>query len=231
MADNILITCPGCGKQMKVPETTAGKKIRCPGCKGAVPVPAGKGKAADTRLTTEQVQRRLAAQRMEEEIARDPYAVQEMSMAPMCPFCAFELDPPDARICLNCGYDMVQRARVASKKVYERTASDFILWHLPTLACFLAIVAMVCGFIYYHYWLPEVVLDSKAAAELAKDRWEYLSLENENVQFVGFMFHPGIELWLVVVGLFLSWKCGKFVFKRLFFHFLPEEHLKIEKEE
>jgi DNA-directed RNA polymerase subunit RPC12/RpoP len=33
------LTCPGCGKKLNVPESAAGKKVRCPGCKTVVAVP------------------------------------------------------------------------------------------------------------------------------------------------------------------------------------------------
>jgi DNA-directed RNA polymerase subunit RPC12/RpoP len=33
------LTCPECGKKLNVPESAAGKKVRCPGCKTVVPVP------------------------------------------------------------------------------------------------------------------------------------------------------------------------------------------------
>lgn len=224
MADGILVACPSCKKQMKVPDTAAGKKIRCPGCKGAVPVPSKPGQAVDTRVTTPQIQKKMAAQREEDEIARDPYGVTHESMKPRCPFCAHELDSEDTRICLNCGYDMIKRNRVESKQVYERTTADFVIWHLPTLACFLAIVAMVGGFLYYHYYLPEVVMGKEHANKLANDRWGYF--DDDQAQSAGFMFHWGIEVWLIVVGLFITWKCSRFIFKRLFLQFLPPERLK-----
>lgn len=36
----MLVTCPECSKRLKVPDSAAGKKIRCPGCSGPIPVPA-----------------------------------------------------------------------------------------------------------------------------------------------------------------------------------------------
>lgn len=226
MAEGIPVTCPGCKKQMQVPDSAAGKKIRCPGCKGAVPVPSKPGQPVDTRVTTPQMQKKMAAQREEDEIARDPYGVTHESMKPRCPFCAHELDSEETRICLNCGYDMVKRKRVESKQVYQRTAVDFILWHLPTLGCLLGILGVVGGFLYYHYWLPEVVLDALHAKQLAESRWDYLSMDNEQAQTAGYMFHWGVEVWLIVIGLFICWKCLRFIFKRLFLQFLPPERLK-----
>jgi hypothetical protein len=36
----MLVTCPDCNKKLKVPESVSGKKVRCPGCKAVVAVPA-----------------------------------------------------------------------------------------------------------------------------------------------------------------------------------------------
>src|SRR4051794_12423157 len=36
----IQLRCPGCNKPLKVKEELAGKKVKCPGCGQAVPVPA-----------------------------------------------------------------------------------------------------------------------------------------------------------------------------------------------
>jgi len=33
------VTCPQCSKKLKVPDTAAGKKVRCPGCQTSIPVP------------------------------------------------------------------------------------------------------------------------------------------------------------------------------------------------
>lgn len=35
----IAVTCPGCAAKMKAPDATAGKKIKCPKCQGAITVP------------------------------------------------------------------------------------------------------------------------------------------------------------------------------------------------
>jgi hypothetical protein len=40
-----IVTCPECDKKLNAPATAAGKKVRCPGCQAAVPVPAGEDAA------------------------------------------------------------------------------------------------------------------------------------------------------------------------------------------
>lgn len=224
MSDAILITCPDCGKQMKVPPTLAGKKIRCKGCQAAVPVPATK-KPVDTRVTTPEARSQRDDEDDEFKIDHNPYGVQEMNLAPHCPHCANELDPPDSTVCLHCGFHMVKRQREAQQFVYERTATDFILWHLPTLGAVLGMAAVIGGIAYYHWWLPDVVLNATDAKAIHEDRWTYM--DNEQANWMGIMFHWGIEIWGIVFGLFALYKLGWFAVKRIVFNFLPPERKKV----
>jgi hypothetical protein len=207
---------------MTVPESVRGKKVRCKKCGGVVPVPVG---AVDTRVQTEQAQARAKAAAVEEEqgIAKDPYGVTETSLAPRCPHCAYELDPPDARICLHCGYDMIKRQRRPSIKTFDLTAGDWFKWLAPGILCLLAIGVIVGGAIYYHYYLPYDVLIPKEADALLNDR---LGAFEKDISFSAYMFHPGIEVWMAVVGIWLIWKSGRFAFRRLILNFRPEERIK-----
>lgn len=216
MADPILITCDACKKQLKVPATAAGKKVRCKNCKAVIPVPEPKVHKA-------------GGLDWEAEDGKNPYGVTETSLANRCPFCAHDIDPPDARICLNCGYDLEQRGRRESQVVQQRTAADFIKWHLPTLGAFLGIVGVFLAGWFYHFKLPEKILSARWAEEIAKDRWGYF--ENDQAEGMGFIFHWGIEVWGIVFGLFALWKFSLFIFRRLAFDFLPPEktfHTKAE---
>jgi hypothetical protein len=209
---------------MTVPESVRGKKVRCKKCAGVVPVPAGK---VDTRVRTEQAQAKAAAGAAHEEegLAKDPYAVTETSLAPRCPHCAYELDPPDSRICLHCGYDMINRQRRPSIKTFERTGGDWFWWLLPGVACLLAFLLIIAAGIYYHYWLPYEVLKDKDADALLADRLGVFN-KDPGPDAVEYMFHPGIEVWFAVTGLWLMWKSGKFAFKRLVVNYLPPEKIK-----
>src|SRR5205823_7951267 len=106
MAAGIRITCPDCQHQMTVPESVRGKKVRCKECKGIVAVPAGKPAGPAKPAPAKAV---APAALSEEDDAKVAFGVQEMSLAPRCPHCAYELDPPEAKVCLHCGYHMVKR--------------------------------------------------------------------------------------------------------------------------
>ena len=138
MAGTIVITCPDCEKQTKVPDNLAGKKVRCKGCGSVVAVP--QKRTIDTRMATPEVKKKLRPS--EEEDASKPYGVEEISVAPRCPHCAYEMEPPDAVICLHCGYNMTKRRRVdthPSKRLRDlvvtewRNVNDLRRVHTPTL--------------------------------------------------------------------------------------------------
>jgi DNA-directed RNA polymerase subunit M/transcription elongation factor TFIIS len=225
-APGIRITCPNCQQQMAVPEAVRGKKVRCKKCGGVVPVPAG---GVDTRVRTEQAQAKATTKAVEEEegLAKDPYGVTETSLAPRCPHCAYELDPPDSRICLHCGYDMIHRQRRPSIKTYDRTGGDWFWWLLPGVACLLGFFLIIAFGIYYHFFLPSDLFNrweqNQAAAN--GDRFKTVEKTADESYWV-YIFHPGIEVWLYVFFLWLMWKSGKFAVKRLVLNYMPPEKIK-----
>jgi hypothetical protein len=211
---------------MTVPESVKGKKVRCKKCGGVVPVTAG---PVDTRVQTEQAQAKAKAAAVQEEegIAKDPYGVTETSLAPRCPHCAYELDPPDSRICLHCGYDMIRRHRRPSIKTYDRTAGDWFMWLLPGIACLFAFFLLIGFGVYYHYYLPSQILNRWDAAYDAAggDRFKTVDKAMDE-SYLALIFHPGIETWIYVICIWLMWKSGKFAFKRLVLNYMPPEKIK-----
>lgn len=205
---------------MTVPESLRGKKVRCKGCQGVVAVPAAKPAKATVKPAP------APEPLSEEEDAKNPYGVQHMSLAPLCPHCAYELDPPDAKVCLHCGYHMVKRSRAASIKTLDHTGGDYFLWLAPGILAFLGFFALIGLFVYFHWFLPYETLSKTAADDLMKDRME--AFAKENLEWHMWMYHPGIEVWLVVFLLFMMWKCIKFAFIRLILNYTPPEKI-IEK--
>jgi hypothetical protein len=209
---------------MTVPESVRGKKVRCKGCNGVVPVPAAGG--PDTRMTTPEAQAKKAARAAAEEAEdeRKAYGVTEVHIAPRCPHCAYEMDPPDARICLHCGYDMVRRTRNESIKTYDRTFFDWVKWLGPGVAGLIGMGVVIGICIYYHYYLPHQMLSAKDADALLADRMG--AFQQKEIDFTAYMFHPGIETWVYVIAIWLCWKCLRFSFKRLVLDYMPPERIK-----
>src|SRR5207249_1834767 len=134
-----------------------------------------------------------------------------------------------ARICLNCGYDMVKRARSSSIKTYDRTFLDWSLWLAPGVGCVIG-AGLIVGFcIYYHYYLPPQIFNTwdKSAAAANGDRFGTVDKVLEE-SWLALMFHPGIEVWMFVIGIWLCWRCLKFAFRRLVLDYLPPEKIKEE---
>jgi hypothetical protein len=212
---------------MSVPPSVQGKKIRCKGCGGVVTVPAPK--PVDTRMTTPEAQAKKAAQAplSEEEDAKNPYGVTETSLAPRCPHCAYEMEPPDARICLHCGYDMLRRTRATSIKTFDRTGSDWFWWLAPGILCLIAFVALIGFIVYFHFYLPSQMFTRwDTNWESTKgDRFETVD-KTADESYLAYLFHPGIECWIFVFCIWLMWKSGKFAFKRLVLNYMPPERIK-----
>src|SRR5262245_30449123 len=201
------ITCPNCSKASKGPDTVRGKKIRCKNCEYVFLVPEVDTITARKPQTAAEA-KAFALQALEEEdqMAKDPYEVVEENLAPRCPHCALPMEPPDAVICVHCGYHMRKRNREARKITFEHTFGDYVVWHLATLGCFLGILAwialdLVCGMV----WFPAMMQDS----------W----LE-------GIVPTGCFTVWLVVMSLFFIWKLGKFMIVRRLMHFTPPEEEK-----
>jgi len=218
----LVITCPDCKKQMKVPDTVRGKKVRCKSCEGVIAVPAGK--APDTRVTTPEAQAKMA-KLSEEEEAKNPYGVTETSIAPRCPHCAYEIEPPDAMICLHCGYNMIKRQREKQIVAYQHTFFDWVLWLGPGILCLFAIGALTGFCLYYHYQLPYQMLSQKDADSLMADRMKAFE---KDIDASAYLFHPGIELWVIVMCIWFGWRFLKFAFKRLILNYRPPEKLKVK---
>jgi DNA-directed RNA polymerase subunit RPC12/RpoP/uncharacterized membrane protein len=215
MATSIVISCPECGKQIKVAEEVIGKKIRCKECQAVFPVKAPKGappaKAAPRKESAEPPIPIQAADDDDElsTTPGNPYTLAvEEETTPRCPQCAKELESRDAVICVHCGYNLVTRRKADTRAVYETTGGDIFLWLLPGLICVLVILVMI----------GVDVLCWMKMKSWAQGSW----MEGEepgtwNLRPNAFNLY--ITLALVFVGLIL----GKFAYKRLFVQNRPAE--------
>lgn len=239
------VACPNCRKELKVPSEYVGKTIRCKDCQTAFKVPGAPAPARPVaaKPAGPAPARPVAARPAdphapipfrddepapkkpdddEEDLApgqaANPYAVVKGDEhIPRCPFCAQELDPPDTKVCLNCGYDLLQRKRHDARVVYDTTAGDYFLHWLPAIACLLAIGALVtvsvaCG-LYMRDWLTGSFLDSEDKNEITGKTTFYIP---------PFCFN----IWIWVISAWLSFKAAKFAIRRLVFNWRPEEKRK-----
>lgn len=223
MATGIRVTCPSCQQQMKVPESVRGKKVRCKKCEGVIPVPA-EPQPADHRITTAKAQQ--AQKQLDLEDDKSPLIVVETSLAPRCPHCAYELDPPDSLICLHCGYHMVKRRRVKSVQTFERTAGDWVLWLLPAFGMIILGSALLFYCFFHHLWLPGMVLSDGDLKEVERYRINPFSDHSKWNEATALLFYWPVQMWLFLILGYSSYRCFKFAFKRLILDYAPPETVK-----
>ena len=243
MAETIAAGCPSCAKVFQVPRTLAGKTIRCKACQATFAVPVAPGappapgkpdaplrfkddpppaSAARPKPAAKPAPEALKTMRRavtdDEDENSDPYAaVHDDLDVPRCPFCAEVLDPPDTKVCLNCGYDLLDRKRHGSKRVYEHTNADYFSHWLPGLI-WLAVagaalgLSIACG-LNMRSWLTGSFLD--------KDEKNPITDQAE------FYAPPYcFNIWIWTFCAFIIVKGATFAYKRLVLNWKPPEVVK-----
>ena len=230
MSSPLSVACPTCGARLKVPAELAGKTVRCKACTTAFKVPAApaaetlarplpadfaKPKKDAAPPTVADAPLRLADD--DDESGGEYGVVKDDFDVPRCPRCAKELDPPDTKICLNCGYDLLARVRHESKKVYALTTGDYVKHLLPGVGALLFGSAVMGGAVFcsvrMRSWLTGSFLDAET-----KDP---TTLKQQ------FLVEPFcFNIWLLLIGIFVLWKMGQFGVKRLFVNWRPAETIK-----
>jgi hypothetical protein len=195
------LSCPECGNTSKVPDDLVGKKIKCKKCQKIIVVQAPKaGAAKQTAIKAAPPANKTKGK--DEDDDKNPYIMQEVNLAARCPHCALPMDPPDAKVCIHCGYHMQKRQRVEQKVTYEVTAVDYLIWHLPTFGCFIGIMILIgicvfCG-INMSEWIP-----------------------------ADFFVKPGcFTTWIVIICCYPMFVMARFIFRRLVWNFTPKEQEK-----
>jgi hypothetical protein len=216
MAETITIQCGKCKKAMNVPGKLAGKTIRCKGCDAPVRVPADDGPLtlkADTPAADAKPKGRFE----DEDDGQKMYGMTKDDLDLVrCAFCAQVLDPPDARICKSCGYDMRERRRHASKAVIENTFGDYLSHHTITIVAFVTI-------------LVAIGLDIWCLVNV--DEWFEGSIfeQDEKDPTTGkkkFWVGPGLaKVWITIFLMFVCWYAGRFIYRMLATNAHPTERL------
>jgi hypothetical protein len=235
MSATVAAACPTCGKKFQVPATLAGRTIKCKECATAFKVPGGAAPVTAARPVAARPAPPAAPIPFQDDPPKPPVhdddeggggkaakaygLVKDDSDIPRCPFCAKELDPPDTRICLNCGYNLLERKRHESKKVYALTTGDYVKHLLPgvlmAIVGGLLIAGMVVCWLNMGDWLQDSFLDSGEKNEITQKTKYYVP---------PFCFN----VWITVFAVFGAWKSFKFAFLRLFIHWKPPETVKKE---
>jgi hypothetical protein len=232
MSSVVDVACPSCGKTLKVPPTVLGKKVKCKQCAHVFVVrdPGGDGRPSrPARSVARPATPAAAAPPPPPEPAKpkspflddDDEGVQKVELvkeedAPRCPHCAQELVPPDAKVCIHCGFNNVTRTKAETKRVWEPDAQDWALHLLPGIVTLLVCIGLIVwGFVVYFNmrdWMVDsfLELDSKDATGKKK-----------------YIVPPGFFITLnFVISLAVFVPCAKFAFRRLVKEYRPPERLK-----
>lgn len=233
------VSCPKCGKALKVPAEFEGKKIKCKDCQTVFAVSAGaapkaarpaakpaakaapvKAAAAPPPPAPEKPKSRF--QDDDDDEGGDPLRPKAMGVVveedvARCPHCAKEMDPPDAVVCVHCGFNNLTRNKAESKKVWAPEAADWISHLGPGVIAVLIIIGLV---------VVDVVCllnmsDWVAGSALEKDDKDPVT---GNVQYY---VKPGaFTAMIIAVSVVVIIPAFRFGWRRLVVENRPEEKVK-----
>jgi DNA-directed RNA polymerase subunit M/transcription elongation factor TFIIS len=214
MATTITTTCPHCKKAIKIPVEVVGKKIKCKNCGSAFVATTTAVQSADPRAKEKAAE---TFKPVEDDDDGDgdgkPYDVSHLDLDPRCPHCANLMDPPDALVCLHCGYNIETRQKAATRRIKDPTGEEWFWWLLPPVVCILLFLTFL-GILSYTI-VGYFAFREEREAKLA-ETWGDL------VNF-GRSCNNCFWLWVAIISLWFMWLTGKFAFKRLVYHFRPPE--------
>ena len=224
MPDTLDVSCPNCDKELRVPAEFAGKRVRCKDCKEVFTI---KGPARPKPPTAKAVpkpeEKPALAPAPPPDVHEDDddgpakaMGVIQEDDVPRCPHCAKDLDPPDAAICLHCGFNNQTRLRAESKKVIEADATDWAMHLAPPIIA----IILVLGFI---------AIDIFCAMNM-RSWMEGSLLELDEKDLAGrkrMIIPPGAFItFIIVFSLPVIIPASRFAFRRLVYETKPEEQVK-----
>jgi hypothetical protein len=232
MAGAIATSCPKCGRKVSVRAELEGKKIRCKECQAVYPVTVaattGKPASAEKKVNTKQA----AGTKSSPTDESNPYGITGTEESHRCPVCANEMDSPEAIICLHCGFNTQTREASRTRRIHDTTGEDRFMWLLPGILCIVAVFVMLIVWLLYHFALPGWIFGDKWQQVLdrpeingSRNKAAFNELLGED-SWLSILFHYGVEVWVVVGFLFLSFLCIRFAIKRLILHPDPPEREK-----
>lgn len=234
----IEIPCPNCDKPLKVPDTVFGKKIKCKHCahpfvvpdpdaakpaKGAKPSkPGGAVKAKkEEEPKKEEAKPAPVPYKFEDDDGEDgakpnPLGLIAEDEVPRCAFCAKELEPPDAIVCIHCGFNSMTRTQAETKKVWAPDSNDYMNHLAPgvgaALLCIALLVLDIVVMLNMRDWLTGTFLEKDNPGEDGQK---------------SFLVRPSafvVLLWAATVMPIIG--TAKFAIRRLAIEYQPAEKVK-----
>jgi hypothetical protein len=226
MAAAVEIVCPECEENLKVPPSVFGKKVKCKHCGHAFVVkdpggkpakPGAKAVAASPPPPAPEVKKNPFLDDDDDDVGAKKIELITEDEVPRCPHCAKELDPPDAKVCIHCGFNNMTRAKAETKKIWAPSAEDWIMHLLPGIIAAVICIGLIVWNIICYMNMREWMAGS--------------FLELEETDAAGrkkFFVAPGFFICLSFVFSILAFvPCVKLAYKRLYVEFRPPEQVKV----
>ena len=142
--------------------------------------------------------------------------VDEGQDIPRCPHCAKELDPPDAVICIHCGFNNVTREKAETKKVWEPTTEDWVHHLAPgilaVVGCIVILVLDIVCWVNMRDWMLDTFLE--------KDELDATGQK-------AFYVKPGAFITFIIAADILPFLAlARFAYRRLVVDNKPSEKVK-----
>jgi len=224
MASSFVIACPDCGKQVKVAEENIGRKIKCKECQAVFPIRAPKETPAKKPTSAKPKDEPKPAKAKSKAVKKDdddddnpnPYSLAKDDLGiPRCPACTAELEDEEARICLECGFNLLTRQKAGTKAIYEATPEEKFKWRLPGILCSVGFVVLL---------VLTVIVMVKIKSWMAGSMFEKDAEDGG-----GWWLPPGFFIFINgMITLFACFYMGRFAYRRLVLHNMPPEQ-EIEK--
>ena len=206
MAATIPITCPECKTTVKAAAAIEGKKVRCKSCSNVFVATAGKP-AAPAKPPANAPKPAPAPVPKADDDDDDgdgtPYGLTNTDLTPRCPHCANELASADAKICHHCGYDVMKREQLRTRKIHDTTGGDVFVWLLPGILCAVGVILLI---------VLDIVYCLKIGDWVDTNGWIGATLASR-----------AIKMWLCIISAFLVAGLGRFAIKRLVYDNVPPE--------
>jgi hypothetical protein len=127
-----------------------------------------------------------------------------------------ELDPPDAVVCLNCGFNNMTREKATTKKVWAPTTGDWVMHLAPAVIAIVICIALIIVNIWFisniREWLVDSIVDANEKDAAGRPK---------------FYIHPGAFIFAIgIISARMFYSCAKFAYRRLILEFTPEEQVK-----
>ena len=218
MSDMLDVSCPNCDKELKVPFEFAGKRVKCKGCEEVFTIKAaGKPKPPAKKPDPKPEPKPPVAEDDDDDDgpARSMGITKEDDV-PRCPHCVKELDPPDAVVCLHCGFNNQTRIKAATQKVIAADATQWATHLAPGIIALIIVIAIVSldAYCWVHMrgWLEgsALELDEKDLSNRKK-----------------MVIPPGAFIaFILVFSAMIVLPATRFFIRRLVFNYKPEDNVK-----